>query len=299
MTLGDGGGDDLDEYVLDDEYLAASGEELDGFVDEVEDSPSQEDQPAATGSSSVTNDAQKAKKRKQREKNKERKAKRQKVTEFAESEQPHSIAQRAPHELADYLSAMQAKTFNKSTALELEDTRIPDTSISDTTSWTGPRTLDHLSDFIVKTLPNLHTRLSQKSKNSGSPTLLFITGAALRVADVTRILRDRRLRGEKGGEVAKLFARHFKLAEHCSYLKRTKVGAAVGTPGRIGKLLLETDALTISALSHIMLDISFRDAKKRNLLDIPETRDEVFKTVLGGPQVSEAIKSGKIQVVLF
>jgi len=67
-----------------------------------------------------------------------------------------------------------------------------------------------------------------------------VTGAALRVADVTRVLKDKRLRGEKGGEVAKLFAKHFKLEEHITYLKRTKVGAAVGTPGRIGKLLCET-----------------------------------------------------------
>ncbi|KAJ3935402.1 MAG: U3-containing 90S pre-ribosomal complex subunit-domain containing protein [Lentinula lateritia] len=291
------GGDDLDELVLEDNYLAISDDELDGLVDEVEDSPSQEDQVA--GLSTGNDDARRAKKRKQREKNKERKVKRQKLTDSAESDQPQSITERPPLELADYLSAMQAKAFTKSTAIELEDMRIPVSSIADTTSWTGPRTLDHLSDFIIKALPSLHTRLSQKSKNPGSPTLLFITGAALRVADVTRILKDKRLRGEKGGEVAKLFARHFKLAEHCSYLKRTKVGAAVGTPGRIGKLLSETDALTISALSHIMLDVSFRDAKKRNLLDIPETRNEVFKAVFGGPKISEAINSGKIQVVLF
>lgn len=89
-------------------------------------------------------------------------------------------------------------------------------------------------------LPSLHTRLSQRSKSNGAPTLLFVTGAALRVADVTRRLKDKRLRAEKGGEVAKLFAKHFKLAEHVTYLKRTKVGSAAGTPGRIGKLLCET-----------------------------------------------------------
>jgi len=93
--------------------------------------------------------------------------------------------------------------------------------------------------------------------------------------------------------------KHFKLAEHVTYLKRTKVGAAVGTPGRIGKLLCETDALSIPALTHIMLDVTYQDSKKRNLLDIQETRDEVFKTVLGGEKVKEAIKAGKIQVVLF
>lgn len=91
-------------------------------------------------------------------------------------------------------------------------------------------------------LPSLHTRLSQKSKVAGSPTLLFIAGAALRVADVVRVLKRHRqkLCGEKGGTVAKLFAKHIKLEEHVSFLKRTKIGSAVGTPGRIGKLLCET-----------------------------------------------------------
>lgn len=88
-------------------------------------------------------------------------------------------------------------------------------------------------------LPSLHTRLSQKSKSNGAPTLLYIASAALRVADVTRILKDKKLRGEKGGDVAKLFAKHFKLAQHVTYLKRTKIGSAVGTPGRLGKLLNE------------------------------------------------------------
>jgi protein CMS1 len=59
------------------------------------------------------------------------------------------------------------------------------------------------------------------------------------------------------------------------------------------------DALGTSALTHIMLDVSFRDAKKRSLLDIPETRDEVFKLVLGAPRVAKAIQEGKLQVVLF
>jgi len=126
--------------------------------------------------------------------------------------------------------------------------------------------------------------------------LLFIAGAALRVADVTRVLKDKKLRG---GEVAKLFAKHFKLAEHVAYLKRTKIGAAVGTPGRIGKLLRETDALSVSALSHIILDVTHRDSKKRNLFDIPETRDEVLQSVLVAPQVLQGIKGGKIRVVFF
>ena len=89
-------------------------------------------------------------------------------------------------------------------------------------------------------LPVLHKRLSQRPKSPGAPTLLYIAGAALRVADVTRVLKDKRLRGDKGGDIAKLFAKHFKLQEHVAYLKRSKIGSAAGTPGRIGKLLCET-----------------------------------------------------------
>lgn len=95
----------------------------------------------------------------------------------------------------------------------------------------------------------LAKRLAQKSKTTGAPTLIFVTGAALRVTDVTRVLKDKRLRGDKGGEVAKLFAKHFKLTEHVAYLRRTKVGAAVGTPGRIGKLLCETGELDTPDIS--------------------------------------------------
>jgi protein CMS1 len=79
--------------------------------------------------------------------------------------------------------------------------------------------------------------LAQRPKSNGAPTLIFIAGAALRVADVTRILKDKKLRGEKGGEVAKLFAKHIKIEEQITYLKRTKLSAAAGTPGRLGKLL--------------------------------------------------------------
>ena len=86
-------------------------------------------------------------------------------------------------------------------------------------------------------LPTLRTRLAQRPKYNGAPTLLFVAGAALRVADATRVLRDKELRGEKGGDVAKLFAKHIKLEEHVAFLRRTKLGAAAGTPGRLGKLL--------------------------------------------------------------
>ena len=74
-----------------------------------------------------------------------------------------------------------------------------------------------------------------------------------------------------------------------SHEKRFKLNEGVSVP----------DALSLSVLTHVMLDVSYRDAKNRCLFDIPETRDEICKTVLGAPLVIERLKAGKIQIVLF
>ncbi|KAK2460546.1 hypothetical protein APHAL10511_007016 [Amanita phalloides] len=286
------GGDELeDDFVIDHDLVALSeGEEYEAIL-------SDEGSPSSPRSDPVP--AERIdKKRRRREKEKERKVKRRRLLESSESSQV-SVADQSPGDLSKYLSSLQAESASKLSSLELEDRLIPKFSIVDTQIWIGPRTLDDLADFIVKVLPTLHVQLGKKPKNNGSPALLVITGAALRVADVTRVLKDKRLRDQGGGEVAKLFAKHFKVGEHIAYLKRTKIGVAVGTPGRIGRLLCETDALSVSALSHIMLDVTYRDTKKRNLFDIPETRDEVFQSVLAAPQVLQGIKGGRIRVVLF
>ncbi|KAF8633708.1 hypothetical protein AX17_004366 [Amanita inopinata Kibby_2008] len=289
-------GDDLeDDFVIDHSLVAISDGEDNDVVFPSEQERSEE---SIESSHPPVRTADVDKKRKKRVKEKERRTKKRKLVESTQSAEL-SIANQSTNELSHYLSSLQVKVFSTMSSLELEGILIPESSMADTMAWTGPRTLDNLVEFIMKMLPTLHIRLGQKSKHNGSPTLLFIAGAALRVADITRVLKDKKLRGEKGGEVAKLFAKHFKQSEHVAYLKRTKIGAAVGTPGRVGKLLCDTDALSVSALSHIILDVTHLDAKKRSLLDIPETRDEVFQTVLAAPQVLRGIKDGKIQIVLF
>jgi len=125
-------------------------------------------------------------------------------------------------------------------------------------------------DFISKMLPTLRTRLSQRPKSNGSPTLIFVAGAALRVADIVRVLRDKRLRGDKGGEIAKLFARHIKVEDQVAYLRRTKVAAAVGTPGRLGKLL--SDAGKSVRARHLI-------ARPHLLRHTPSTRCDIHISV--------------------
>ncbi|KAH9001732.1 U3-containing 90S pre-ribosomal complex subunit-domain containing protein [Lactarius akahatsu] len=284
-------GDDLDDDFMPDETVALSEDE--GFaslgdhddIGKLLSADEDEVDPPKERPNSLLE-----KKRRRREKEKERRAK--------EGDHP-SVASRSPAIMSEYLSAMQAKSFSKMSALELQDRQIQENFIVDTTTWTGSRSLDTLADFITQAVPNLHTRLLQRTKSFGAPTLLFLTGAALRAVDVTRALKNKTLQGEKSAGVAKLFAKHCKLEEHINLLKKTKIGSAVGTPGRVGKLLCETDALSVSALTHIVLDVSHRDAKELCLLDIHQTRDEVFRTVLGAPQVMERIKAGKTHIVLF
>ncbi|OCH95631.1 hypothetical protein OBBRIDRAFT_788185 [Obba rivulosa] len=293
-------GDDLDDDFVPDDLVALSDEDnaQPADADDIAGLLSAEEASEGDGEPSRASNAASEKKRKRREKEKERKLKKRKIAEATEPVGAPSVAAQPPVLLADYVTSMQAKAFSKMSDIELADIQIPESSIVDTTMWSDSRNLDQLAEFITAILPTLRTRLAQNPKSKGAPTLIFVAGAALRVADATRVLKDKRLRGEKGGEVAKLFAKHFKLEEHVAYLKRTKVGAAVGTPGRLGKLL-ENGALSTSALTHIILDVSHRDAKQRCVLDIPETRDEIFKTVLGAPKVLEGLKQGRIQLVLL
>ena len=63
--------------------------------------------------------------------------------------------------------------------------------------------------------------------------------------------------------------------------------------------LSATASLSVSALSHIIIDASFEDSKKRSIFDIPETRDELFRLVLGAESVRRSLVEGKVSLVLF
>jgi len=57
--------------------------------------------------------------------------------------------------------------------------------------------------------------------------------------------------------------------------------------------------LALTALTHIFIDTTYRDAKKRSMLDIPETRDELFRGILGRENIRDGLREGKFQLVLF
>ena len=57
--------------------------------------------------------------------------------------------------------------------------------------------------------------------------------------------------------------------------------------------------LTLSALTHVIIDTSYQDVKKRSILDIPETREELFKHILSDRGILEGMRAGRIKLVLF
>ena len=61
--------------------------------------------------------------------------------------------------------------------------------------------------------------------------------------------------------IAKLFAKHFKLAEQQEHLQQHALCIAAGTPNRLGKLA-DMEALKLSQVKLIVLDVH-QDAKKR------------------------------------
>ncbi|CEL52472.1 Protein CMSS1 OS=Danio rerio GN=cmss1 PE=2 SV=1 [Rhizoctonia solani AG-1 IB] len=210
---------------------------------------------------------------------------------------PRTTMCQPPDALGQHLGRSLAKAFPKMSQLERDDLVIPESSIVDTTTFTLERTDSSLSEFITSTCPTLASRIAQRPKHHAAPTAIVLAGAALRVADLTRAIRP--LKGESGGEIAKLFAKHFKLKDHVAHLAKTRVGVAVGTPARISQLLAEPDALSVKALSHIVLDLTFVDTKQRSLLDIPETRVDTLRGVLGHSRIRERLLNGKTKIVVF
>ena len=58
------------------------------------------------------------------------------------------------------------------------------------------------------------------------------------------------------------------------------------------------DALHLTHLSHLILDVSHLDSKKRSLVDLPEARADLFK-LLGTKAVMDRLREGKMKIVVF
>lgn len=58
------------------------------------------------------------------------------------------------------------------------------------------------------------------------------------------------------------------------------------------------DSLHLTHLSHLILDVSHLDSKKRSLVDLPEARADLFRLV-GSKAVMDRLREGKMKIVVF
>ena len=109
----------------------------------------------------------------------------------------------------------------------------------------------------------------------------------------------KKFRSAGKAEVAKLFARHFKLSEHIKYVKTTPIHIAIGTPGRIKALVeAEDGALKLEKLRYLIIDANYMDGKKRTIFDIPETVRDLFG-ILGESEVRKRITKDTLKIVFY
>ncbi|KAL2260079.1 hypothetical protein VTK26DRAFT_6032 [Humicola hyalothermophila] len=168
--------------------------------------------------------------------------------------------------LADHIAQKTRRFGTDLSPVELSDLYISANAIQDTTSWQKPRSLENLPDFL-ENFSGESEKLDQAPKASGSPHTIIVTGAGLRAANLVRAVRKFQ---QKGSPVAKLFAKHFKLEDQVTFLKKYRTGIAVGTPQRLIDLI-ENEALSLDNLKRLVVDASHIDQKKRGIADMRET----------------------------
>ncbi|KAK5654356.1 hypothetical protein OQA88_7265 [Cercophora sp. LCS_1] len=195
--------------------------------------------------------------------------------------------------LADHVAQKTTRFGTDLSPIELADLYISASDFKNTTSWQKPRSLENLPDFLEE-FSDDKDKLKTAPKKNGAPHTLIVAGAGLRAADLVRAVRKFQT---KGNSVAKLFAKHFKLEEQVSFLKKHRTGIAVGTPQRLIDLI-ENEALSIDNLKRIVVDASHIDQKKRGITDMRETAIPLVK-LLGRKEFKERYSASEKQIELL
>ncbi|KAH8149220.1 uncharacterized protein LAJ45_06759 [Morchella importuna] len=207
-----------------------------------------------------------------------------------------TIAHMDPTLLADHLISRHKHWHPALSAVELHDAHIPATHFSDTTHWQSQRSLANLPNYLEKCCRVAGAkkfRLDQAAEACGAPHTLVVTAAALRASRVASALRKYQ---SKDAMVAKLFAKHIKLAESVEMCKNNRIGIAVGTPSRILDVLKE-EVLHLDELRWIVVDASYVDKKGFGVLGIREVQEGVME-LFGHEKVKKRFEEG-LKILFF
>ncbi|CAM9207289.1 unnamed protein product [Choristocarpus tenellus] len=131
----------------------------------------------------------------------------------------------------------------------------------------GAHTLPKLAGFIKASVVEWKSKLS-KDAARGSPTVLVVCSGARRCVKVIKALTAFRC------QVLKLFAKHLKMDEQKTMLRKACFPLAVGTPGRM-RQLANLGALQLSSATLVVLDLE-KDIKGRTVLNMEGVAQEMM-----------------------
>ncbi|KAK2168500.1 hypothetical protein LSH36_16g03058 [Paralvinella palmiformis] len=195
-----------------------------------------------------------------------------------------------PIKYTDLIMAINKHYGGQLSAVERDDMSLSECHFASCSSVS-----DTVSSYLhtVLTVSKWKKRIKAMEQSPGSPRLLIICSAGSRAVN---LIRDLRSFCSEECRVAKLFAKHIKLEEQTKFLKKTVIQAGVGTPNRIASLL-DNESLSLCQTNFVLLDWSWRDAKLRRLVDIPQIRDDLYKLLQN--YLVPRVKSGAAKFYLF
>ena len=212
-----------------------------------------------------------------------------------QTEYDETFAPRDPSLLSDTFAQAIKRHYGDSTSIEQGDLHLAPRAFRDTTAFGQPRIAQELPEY-VKTFLRDGDSDPSTSTDKAAPHTMVIVSSGIRASDLVRELR---VFASSESKVGKYFAKHMKLNANIEFSKNSRVGIAVGTPGRL-KELVENDAIRVESLQRIIIDGSYQNPKKYNIFDMEDS----FKPMLGLLNIRE-VKSrlldddDKLQTMIF
>lgn len=227
-------------------------------------------------------------------KRKERKAitKKRKLEELGDGEEADSDVSMNTDQQADLFARLIRDHASKDlTSIELSDKYISSSVFVDSSDFKNARNLSTVGEFIEKYTGR--EDLKSANKEVGRPHTLLLASSAIRVADLVRSLKYLKT---KTAEPAKLFGKE-KIATQTAWLEKTRVNVAIGVPGRVLSLVAAS-ALKLERLEQIYIDHTYKDPKKRGLVQIKEVTADLVK-ILEHEVLRRKLEDGTCKIVLF
>ncbi|XP_021354062.1 protein CMSS1-like [Mizuhopecten yessoensis] len=131
---------------------------------------------------------------------------------------------------------------------------------------------EHTPVSYLRTILPKWKKMLKTELKPGSPLVLLVSASAIRSVQLNREILD--FKSEQC-QIAKLFAKHFKLEEQQKFLAKKVCHIGLGTPNRL-HTLVKSGSLHLDNVAAVVLDWNWRDIKSKRMVDIPEIRGHLM-----------------------